>query len=815
LLVPYHVWLDPMLLLGAALAGGALCAVLPGPSLFAVAGLLWLLRRRARPVVLGLAVLALGAGAWRARDAIARFESERARARIELGPPQRCAVWGSVETQPIESDGKPRFVVLVARADCETGRIEPGLRVGITGGPDGLSRGDSVEAIVDLAPLEVLHNFDLGDPRPRAARRGVVLTGTALHASIEARGHGLRALIDRARAFVRKRIQASFAPDAIPMARALVLGENDLDPEDDAAFKKSGLSHLLAVSGTHLVFAVASLVRALTALLVRWERFAAGRDAARTASFVGILLALGYADFAGGSGSALRAAFMLGALFAARVVGRSGCASRALAWSLWIGWALDPLVAFDISFLLSLGATCGLLLLGKPFAAPVERLKSRGARFLGASIATTLAAMVPCAPLLALLGSDLTLAGIVANVLAAPLGEVVALPLCLSHALVSPWPELEHGVALVASGALLVVKQIARESAAATFLSIPMPEPNGYQLALVFVAAAALCLGREGAAGRVAPHVRHAWVASALLGVFALELVIRRAGAPKGELRLTALSVGQGDSSLVDLPNGALMLVDAGGVMAGADPGERVVVPALRARRRKYIDVVVLTHPHPDHFGGLLAVVRAVEIGEIWDTGHASERAAGPVYAAFRAEAARRGIPIRFPHELCAGPRDFGGARVRVLEPCPGPVPGRSANDDSFVLELRFGRRGFLMMGDAEHEAEAQLLRDHPEALRADVLKVGHHGSRTSTGSELAERVLPQLATVSCGARNRFGHPSPEVMARLAALGTRALRTDLSGAIRARTDGARLDVEVSSFPALPERLSFLARDPDR
>jgi competence protein ComEC len=228
------------------------------------------------------------------------------------------------------------------------------------------------------------------------------------------------------------------------------------------------------------------------------------------------------------------------------------------------------------------------------------------------------------------------------------------------------------------------------------------------------------------------------------------------------------------------------------------------VVPALRARRRKHIDVVVLTHPHPDHFGGLLAVVRAVGIGEIWDTGHASERAAGPVYAAFRAEAARRGIPIRFPRELCAGPRDFGGARVRVLEPCPGPVPGRSANDDSFVLELRYGRRGFLMMGDAEHEAEAQLLRDHPEALRADVLKVGHHGSRTSTGSEFAERVLPQLATVSCGTRNR-----------LAALGTRALRTDLSGAIRARTDGARLDVEVSSFPALPERLSFLVRDPDR
>jgi len=787
-----------MLVIGAALAFGALVAVVPGPSLFAVAALFWLLYGRTRPLVLGLAVVALGAGAFRARAVLDRFEVDRARARVELGPPQRCAVWGSVASQPIETDGKPRYVVRVARAECETGEIAADFRIGVTGGPDGLARGDELEAIVELAPLEVLHNFDLGDPRPRAARRGVVLTGTALHASLESPARGLAPLIDRARAFVRKRIQKSFAPDAIPMARALVLGENDLDPEDDAAFKKSGLSHLLAVSGTHLVFAVVSIVRALTALLVRVQRFAAGGDAARAASFLGILLALGYADFAGGSGSALRAAFMLGALFAARAVGRNGSASRALAWSLWIGWVLDPLVAFDISFLLSLAATCGLLLLGKPFAAPVERLKSRGARFLGASIATTLAAMLPCAPLLALLGSDLTLAGIVANVLAAPLGEVVALPLCLSHAVVSPWPALEQGVALVASGSLLVVKQIARESAAATFLAIPMPEPNGYQLALVLVAAAALCLGREQ--GRVAPHLRHAWVAVTLLGVIFLELVLRRAGAPRGELRLTALSVGQGDSSLLDLPDGSLMLVDAGGVMAGADPGERVVVPALRARRREHLDVVVLTHPHPDHFGGLLAVVRSVSIGEIWDTGHASERAAGPVYAAFRAEAASRGIPIRFPKELCGAPREFAGARVRVLEPCPGPVPGRSANDDSFVLEVRHGRRSFLLMGDAEHEAEAELLRDHPGALRADVLKVGHHGSRTSTGQAFLDRVRPRVATISCGVRNRFGHPSPEVMARLAGFGARALRTDLLGAVRVRTDGETLDVEVSASP---------------
>jgi competence protein ComEC len=540
---------------------------------------------------------------------------------------------------------------------------------------------------------------------------------------------------------------------------------------------------------------VLSLVHALRAVLVRCERLAQGRDLGRYAAFAGIVLALGYADFAGGSGSAWRAAWMLAAIFAARVCGRVGCPSRALAWSLFVGWALDPLIAFDISFLLSLAATAGLMLLGQPLSAPCERLRSRGARFVGKSIATTLAAMIPCAPLLALLGSELTLAGVFANVLAAPLGETIALPLCLTHALVSPWPALEQGVALVASGALLVVKQIAHESANATFLSLPLPEPNGFQLSLIATLFLALVLGP--ARGEASPRWRRLWCIVAALCLVLIELGVRRAGAPRGTLVMTALAVGQGDSSLIDLPDGSSILVDAGGVMAGADPGERVVVPSLRARRRDHLDVVVLTHPHPDHFGGLLAVLRAVSVGEIWDTGHASATAAGPVYAEFRREAASRGIPIRGPGELCEKPRRYGPAIVRVLAPCPGPVSGWSANDNSFVIKLELGVRALLLTGDAEHDAEARLLASHRQELGADVLKIGHHGSRTSTTEDFLRAVAPSVATISCGTRNRFGHPAPGVMARLEAAGTRALRTDRNGGIRLSTDGRHLEVEVA------------------
>jgi competence protein ComEC len=226
-------------------------------------------------------------------------------------------------------------------------------------------------------------------------------------------------------------------------------------------------------------------------------------------------------------------------------------------------------------------------------------------------------------------------------------------------------------------------------------------------------------------------------------------------------------------------------------------------VPALRARRRDHVNVVVLSHPHPDHFGGLLAVLRSVSVGEIWDTGHASPQGAGPVYAEFRREAASRGIRIRGPSELCGSPLSFGAATVRVLAPCPGPVSGWSANDNSFVLRVELGTRSFLLTGDAEHEAEARLVSSMPGALRADVLKTGHHGSRTSTTAEFLAAVAPRVATISCGTRNRFGHPAPAVMARLFEAGTRALRTDRDGAIQIRTDGRSLEIHVAETRPAP------------
>jgi competence protein ComEC len=730
-------------------------------------------------------------GAARGGYELGRFDEARFAFRDALGPPRRCALEAEVVSSPVERGGNVSFLADVQRADCE-GVLLDGFRARLYGGPATLGRGDRVSGSADLAPVQLFRNFGSSDPRPGARRSGAVASGGLLSLSIERRGSGVAALIDRARAHARGRIQATFPALAAPLARALVLGESDLDPDDDAAFRASGLSHLLAVSGTHLVFAVVALVNALAFVLVRLEAFAASVRAARAAAAVGIGLSLAYADFAGGSGSAFRAAYMLSIAFLVTAAGRRPSPVRCLAASMLIGAARDPFVACDVSFLLSVAATAGLIGIGPLFARFTERVPWRPLAWLASSLATTISAMVPCVPLLALLGSEIGLVGLFANVLAGPVGEACALPLCLLHAASAFWPALEHGLAVAGGGALLIVRAIARFSAEQSAWRVALPVPDALELCSVVV----------GCVGLSVTRFRRVSVIAAVLALALLELGQRRSGAPRGKLIASVLDVGQGDSALVDFPDGRVWLIDGGGFVGSTvDPGSAVILPALRARRRSRLDVVVLSHPHPDHFLGLLSVVRAVEIGEFWDTGQGLEHGAGPAYAELHALLRARRVPVRGPRELC-GERSFGGAVVQVLAPCPGYRSEWGANDNSFVIRLRLGRRAFLFTGDAEHDAE-ELLLERGAPLRADFLKVGHHGSRTSSSPAFLDRVAPSFASMSTGVRNRFGHPHASTLATLAARGIVGLRTDRFGALRIETDGAALDVR--SVDACQER----------
>jgi len=264
-----------------------------------------------------------------------------------------------------------------------------------------------------------------------------------------------------------------------------------------------------------------------------------------------------------------------------------------------------------------------------------------------------------------------------------------------------------------------------------------------------------------------------------------------------GQLELTAIDVGQGDSLLVVFPDGKRMLMDGGGIPAFGriahsqlDIGEDVVAPYLWDRGIRTVDIVALSHAHEDHSGGLAALITDFHPREVW-TGVTPE---SKEWTAVRDKAVAMGakiVPLHAPAKFA-----FGGATIEVLAPSLNYVPvDTPKNNDSLVLRASFGQRTFLLSGDIERGVEQEML--WADAVRpTDVLKVPHHGSRTSSTELFVAALHPAFAVISAGFENSYGHPHPTVVERFQAHHAAILRTDQDGLITVRTDGKRMAVET-------------------
>lgn len=582
--------------------------------------------------------------------------------------------------------------------------------------------------------------------------------------------------LGHARESTRDALRSTLSDRVAGVAAALVLGDGAMLDETDAEdIRGAGLSHVLAVSGTHIAIVGGAFVMAVERVLRRARRVL---EPHRWAAAAGIPFAILHALFAGAVPSGLRAAATSSLAWGLVAAGRRPDALETTALATLVLGVMAPLDATRPGFLLSVIATMAVLTSPKPADdSLVESLRAAWLLAVRCGLAT--------APLVIYVFGDVPLASLVANLVLVPMGSVALLPLSLLHtvlALLSP---------SLAAPSAAVFEPCARAflAGSAAFAAfddgVMLPPPTVVQ-ALVLVAAVGMAM-----AWPRRPSVR---IVLLLLGIYGFEEArVRYSHRLFPRLEMSTLDIGQGDSHLLRMPDGRVVLVDAG--PSRPDVGERVIAPLLRAMRIDRIDIAVLTHRHPDHYGGLGSVAAAVPISELWEPGDAPGEPSDGEAARLLRTLERRGTRVRRARELCGRTVVAGSARIALLSPCPERAEGTSENDASLVLRIDHGSRSFLLVGDAEREAEARLLAHARAQLRVDVLKIGHHGSRTSTTAEFVSAVHPRYAVVSAGPGNRFGHPHPETLATLRSAGVRLLRTDTMGAIRIVSDGTRLVVE--------------------
>lgn len=583
-----------------------------------------------------------------------------------------------------------------------------------------------------------------------------------------------------ARVTLRERLRSQLTPREAGLLLALLIGDTSLiDDEERAIYRAAGAGHLLAVSGLQVTLLAVVLARLALSLVLLTPFGRKGRGPA-LAGLVALAGVWGFVLLCGAPPSAVRAGAMGSAVLLAGLLGRRASTLDALGVAGLFTVLLAPASVIDPSFLLSYAAVIGLVA-ATTTRAPVEDASPALLTRLGAGALVAVGAGVATVPVSAFLFGQLAPAGLVANIVLVPAASILQVPALVGGALGAAleWPTLSF---LGAQAALLLEALTAGLADLLPGMRL-VEAPSG----AVALALFALALVAVGAA------VRRAWLPALAAAALALALVATRDRDGDGA-RITVLPVGQGDCAVLELPDGTALVIDGG-------PGDRVdqgaagevVLPFLSRRGIERVDVMVLSHPHPDHGGGLAAVARMLPVGELWltDTGGEEDGVAARVLGALGP-----GTRVRTTPELL-GVHRFGDSTIEVLAPAPAErtatYPELSANDNSLVLRVCHAGSCALWPGDIEALGEEQLLATGAD-VRAPVVKAPHHGSSTSSIPAFVERVGARHVVFCTGPGNQFGFPAAPVLERWRAAGAHLWDTAVNGQITVvlGKDGVRL-----------------------
>lgn len=710
-------------------------------------------------------------------------------------------VGGIVDDPPEGRDLRDRFTLRAER--LSRGRrvipVSGRMRISTRGGPLRLHRGDRIALSGYLHAVRGFCNPDGFDYERYMALQGIHarLYTPAERVRIEAAADpGWRSQLDDMRRNLGLRMTAAlhdYPPAAAQLLRALTLGERGgLDDELKEIFRRAGVSHVLAISGLHIGLVAAAAFALLVRLLVWVPPLLERAWVRRAAALLALLPVIGYGLLAGLSPSTQRAMIMAAVFLLTFWVGRPHDWLSALAAAALVILIASPPALLSISFQLSFAAVLTILIgmrtLPFPAAEATDPLRRRWmARFI-ALLGVSLLAIWGTAPLVMRYFNQLCWVGPLSNLLVVPLVGFVVVPAGLLGIVCVPFSAALSELCWKAAGlGLQAIVEWVRIMAAFDHAAVTTVTPSVFEIGLFYLLTASLLLWKHRS-------VRLAGLAVIIAaGAFDSAYWYNRRFSER-HMTVTVLDVGQGSANVLQLPGGAVVLVDGGGFSDNRvfDIGRRVVAPFLWANKIRTIDLIILTHADSDHINGLLFILRHFTVRRMWSN-HESASTYG--YRDFRDIIAARRLD-HTPFDRLPGQSVLGPVQLRILGPerdflrhC-GADPWRDLNNNSLVVRVGWRNISFLFTGDIMAPAEeALLLRQGADQLRSTVLLVPHHGSRSSGTARLLAAVAPREGIISAGWNNRFGFPHRIVLDRLDRAGCRVWRTDRCGAVTIRTDG--------------------------
>lgn len=790
---------------GVTLAPAVSCSI-GGLAIVLVLPLAW---RRAWN--LGLVALALASGIG-----LGYRESALAREPAHVEEDKPCEIEGQVvrgsdvalePAAPVDvpsgEDGKlghsesGRSHLRVEVETVDGKRVDATLSLLVLGGVPHVAPGDWIHLRSRLYLPRGFANPGLPDARLLARGQGIDLFATVSAPSDLVLMPGRPSLLSYARRWafhlrqvMSRAINRRLSEPAAGFVRTMVVGERtEVPARVEDGFRAAGATHVLSVSGLHLAVVVALVFGFLKRLVDCFPSLALRIQPRVLASALALPACVLYTLLTGEAVATVRSAVMASMVLVATIINRPLSLTASIAAAAMILLVNSPLALLDVSFQLSFVSVIGLMLFAHRLlpgnSARKVRWRSRALSWVAGSFSASFAACLLTMPLVAHHFGEITPAAPIGNLVLVPIVELAVLPCGLVGSLLAlahPWlGAVPLHAAGLASHLALALADGFRQFAPVLLVRLP----NGCETVLLLAAAGCFLQVLARGARR---RARWCVAGGGTLLLAATSLLareeMRRA---QSDLRVTFLDVGQGDSALVEGPGGFAVLVDGGGRYdQRLDTGARVVEPVLRARGITKLDLVVLSHAHPDHMNGLLRVLERFPVGVLWTNG---DDARNPGYRELLAVAERRHVSTPVPMMLSREGIVVEALGPRVDERI-GVPPGLGPNDASLVIRVSFAGRRVLFPGDIGDEGESELLDRRASGLdiACDILKVPHHGSRHASSSRFLHAVSPKLAIASAGRFNRFGLPSAATLDRYQQRGIQVLRTDRDGAVTVTVD---------------------------